>query len=248
MSETGQGEGAVPRGFSASCEHHQESAPPPADSTKPVDESPAEDAPIVPAQPPIDAALPGKKKGGWYLTLLSFVLIAGIAAVAVIYREELRDFEEYGYLGAFIINIMAGGTIIVPVPGVPVVFALGTVLTYPFLVGIAAGLGEGIGSFNFYMAGRGGQALVSDNYKRYRFYAKMDQWMSRRGYLTIFLASAIINPAFSVFSAMAGAMRMSPWKYYVVCAAGKAIKGTYIAYLGAWGLGSVLEWFGVSLG
>ena len=61
--------------------------------------------------------------------------------------------------------------------------------------------------------------------------------MAKRGYLTVFLASAVFNPFFMFFGATAGATRMAPWKFYLASAAGKIVKATYVAYLGALGDG-----------
>ena len=182
-----------------------------------------------------------------YLIILSVLFIVGIAALAVVFREEVKNFHEYSYLGAFLISVMSGGTIIVPIPGVPIIFTLGGIVPYPFLVGIAAGLGEGLGAFNFYLAGRGGQTYVPERHKSNRFYAWVERWMTKHGYLTLFLGSAIFNPAFSLIGLMAGASRMPAWKFYLVCAAGKAVKGTYVAYLGTLGMDYVLDWFGIDL-
>jgi len=187
------------------------------------------------------------RKASKYLVVFSVLFIIGMAALAVVYRDELKHFQEYGYLGAFVISIMSGGTLIVPIPGVPIIFALGGILSYPFLVGLCAGAGEGLGACNFYMAGRGGHTYVPEKQRSNRFYAWVERWMTRHGYITLFLGSAIFNPAFSLIGLMAGASKMPLWKFYLVCAAGKAVKGTYVAYLGTLGMGFVLEWFGIDL-
>ncbi len=187
------------------------------------------------------------KKAAWYLTAIGLGLVLIITVVAVMYKDDLRDLQGFGYAGAFVISIMSGGTVVVPIPGVPVIIALGGILPFPFLVGLAAGLGEGIGAFNFYLAGRGGQSLITEKHRRNRFFAKVDGWMTRRGGLTLFVASAIPNVLFSVVAATAGLARMSPWKFYLFCAAGKAVKGTYFAYIGFFGLEYALEWLGWTL-
>ncbi len=184
-------------------------------------------------------------KIGWYWFLLSALLVIAMAALAVVFREELRNLSQYGYLGAFVISVLSGGTVIVYVPGIPVIFTLGGILQYPFLVGIAAGLGEALGAFSFYLGGRGGHSFLEN--KNLKGYSRVKSWMTKRGSLTLFLASAIPNPVFSLIGATAGAVRLPPWKYYLACAAGKIIKGTYVAYLGAWGLGYILKWFGIEL-
>src|SRR4030042_3791925 len=83
--------------------------------------------------------------------------IASCVAV-VVYWDYVSQAQHYGYLGAFVISILAGATVFVPIPGVLVVFTLGSVLN-PALVGIVSGLGEAIGSIGVYLSGWGGQQV-----------------------------------------------------------------------------------------
>lgn len=185
------------------------------------------------------------RRFGWYLIVLSALMMIGIAALAVIFRNDWANFKEYGYVGAFVVSFMAGATVIVYVPGVPLVFALGGVLPYPFLVGIAAGLGEAAGEFTGYLAGRGSRTFL-ENQKPgigQRLYSRAEGWMKSHPYLTLFLASAVFNPFFDLIGATAGAARIPPWRFYLIVAAGKIVKGTYVAYLGMWGLDYILGWF-----
>jgi len=185
------------------------------------------------------------RRFGWYLIVLSALMMIGIAALAVIFRDDWSNFKEYGYVGAFVVSFMAGATVIVYVPGVPLVFALGGLLPYPFLVGIAAGLGEAAGEFTGYLAGRGSGSFLRNQKPGIgqRLYGWAEGWMKHHPYLTLFVASAVFNPFFDLIGATAGAIRMVPWKFYVIVAAGKMVKGTYVAYLGMWGLGYILGWF-----
>ena len=200
------------------------------------------------------------RKRGWYLILLSVLLIVAIGVLAVVFRDDLEEivqnierYEKYAYIIAFVVNFMAGATVIVYVPGVPTVFALGGIVHFPFVVGIVAGLGEALGGFTGYMLGRGGESYLKEPQSNGRIqgafqkiYSRIDRWMGKRGYLTVFLASAIFNPFYMFFGATAGATRMAPWKYYLASAAGKMVKATYVAYLGAWGMGYILGWLGIS--
>ncbi len=197
----------------------------------------------------------GPRKRGWYLIVLSVSLIVAIGALAVVFRDEIGDphqYEKYSYVAAFVVSFMAGATVIVYVPGVPVVFALGGIVHFPFLVGIVAGLGEALGGLTGYIIGRGGESYLKESGGGriqgafQKIYSRIDNWMGKRGYLTVFLASAIFNPFFMFFGATAGATRMAPWKYYLASAAGKIVKATYVAYLGAWGMGYILGWLGIN--
>ena len=200
------------------------------------------------------------RKRGWYLILLSVLLIVAIGVLAVVFKNDLKhivenidEYEKYAYIIAFVVNFMAGATVIVYVPGVPTVFALGGIVQFPFVVGIVAGLGEALGGFTGYMLGRGGESYLKEPANGGRvqrafqkIYSRIDNWMGKRGYVTVFLASAIFNPFYMFFGATAGATRMAPWKYYLASAAGKIVKATYVAYLGAWGMGYILGWLGIS--
>ena len=171
-----------------------------------------------------------------------------LMAVAVIYWWEfVRALEGYGYLGVFLISILGGATIIIPVPMLAVVFALGGVLT-PYWVGVAAGLGETAGALIIYMTGHGaGTALFRSNGKLQSAYLRMMKLMERRGSLTLFLLSAILNPFFYPAALAAGALRFGARKYFMICWAGKTVKGLTVAYAGYWGLRGLLRMLGMQL-
>ena len=187
-----------------------------------------------------------KKKGlvfkGWYPLLVWGTLTIAIAAVAVIFRNEIGDFQQYGYLGAFLISIMSAATIILYIPGVPMIFTLGGVLN-PFYVGLAAGLGETIGELPKYFAGRGGHTILKERYAG--FFGRIESWIRKRGYLTIFVSSVVFNPLYPLISTTAGAMRFPLWKFFLLAWAGKTVKMTAVALLGYLGLSVILRWFGI---
>lgn len=174
------------------------------------------------------------------------VVFTLLMAVAVVYYWQfIQALEGYGYLGAFTISILGGATIIVPVPMLAVVFALGGVLT-PYWVGVAAGLGETLGALIIYMTGHGaGTALFNSNGKLQSAYTQMMNLMERRGSLTLFLLSAILNPFFYPAALAAGALRFGIRKYFIICWAGKTIKGLTVAYAGYWGLRGLLRILGM---
>ncbi len=189
----------------------------------------------------------GSAKSAYILGIIG-VVVTLVMAVAVVYFWELvRALEGYGYLGAFLISILGGATIIVPVPMLAIVFALGGVLT-PYWVGIAAGLGETIGALVIYMTGHGaGTALFGSEGKLQSAYLRMMRLMEQRGSLTLFLLSAILNPFFYPAALAAGATRFGIRKYFFICFAGKTIKGFTVAYAGYWGLRGLLRMLGMPI-
>ncbi len=190
----------------------------------------------------MEAARPRSRKIEYLVGALALAVTVGACIAVVFYWDYVKQAQQYGYFGAFIISILAGGTAFVPIPGILVVFTLGSVLN-PALVGIVSGLGEAVGSIGIYMGGRGGQRIVQ-NLNHHRFFDKFSYWLRNRGSIAVFLMSVILNPLYLPFTAIAGMMRFGLVRFFFLCWAGKAIKNMAIAYLGFLGLRSVLHWVG----
>jgi len=172
---------------------------------------------------------------------LSLLIIAAliIISIAIYFLSRLLgDAEAYGYLGVFLISVMASAVIIIPIPAIAVVFGLGAVLN-PWLVGLMAGLGEPIGELTAYMAGYSGRVAMENR----GFYVRLTNWMERRGSLILFLFSAIPNWFFDIVGVAAGALRYPLWKYLLVVFLGKTLKGWMVAFAGYWTLRLLLQHF-----
>ena len=198
----------------------------------------------------------GGKTWEYWVGIIGIILTAAIVVAVVFYWDRLQGLGNYGYIGAFLISIVGGATIIAPIPMTPVVFTLGAVtkpVFAPFLgpifIGIAAGMGETIGGVAIYMMGYGGAAAIMDRkYGRLqKLYEWLMGWMQRRGSLVLFILSAVLNPFFYPAAIAAGALRFNVQRYVLVCMAGKIIKGISVAAAGYWGLGSLLRMFGVPI-
>ena len=189
----------------------------------------------------------GSKKKAYILGIFGAIATLLMAGAVIYFWEFVNALEGYGYLGAFFISIFGGATIIIPVPMLTVVFALGGVMKYPALVGAAAGLGETLGALTIYMTGYGGgAALYNSTHSRIQAaYLRLMHLMERRGTLTLFLLSAILNPFFYPAALAAGALRFGIRRYFLICLAGKTIKGLTVAYAGYWGLRGLLRMLGM---
>src|SRR4030042_5097082 len=96
------------------------------------------------------------------LRILVILIVIGISAGIFFFRDKVANLEGYGYLGAFLISLVSCATIILPIPGIDLIFALGD--TYnPFLVGLAAGAGSALGELSGYMAGYSGPMVMRNN-------------------------------------------------------------------------------------
>ncbi len=185
-----------------------------------------------------------------YIMGITGLIITLLMALAVVYYWEwVQSLEAYGYVGAFFISILGGATIIVPVPMLAVVFALGGVLKYTWLLGIVAGLGETLGALTIYMTGYGGGAAFynSRHSKVQAAYQRLMRLMEQRGSLTLFVLASVLNPFFYPAALAAGALRFGIKRYFIICWTGKTIKGMTVAYAGYWGLRGILRWLGMPI-
>jgi uncharacterized membrane protein YdjX (TVP38/TMEM64 family) len=171
-----------------------------------------------------------------YLRILVILIVLGVTASIFIFRDRVSNLAGYGYLGAFLISLLSSATIILPIPGLALIFALGAAYD-PFLVGLAAGAGSTLGEITGYMAGYSGQIVLKNN----KTYLRMERWMKRRGSIVIFVLAFVPNPLFDLAGAAAGALRYPIWKFLLVCFLGKTPKSILVAFAGAWTLDWVLE-------
>jgi len=191
----------------------------------------------------------GSAKRAYILGIIGIILTLLMAAAIVYYGESLRTLKGFGYVGAFVISILGGATIIVPVPMLAIVFALGKVMHYTWLVGISAALGELIGALTIYMTGHGaGRALNSGKQGRIQSaYERLLSLMERRGPLTLFVVASVVNPFFYPAALAAGALRFGLMKYIFIVLAGKLIKCMTVVYAGYWGLKGLFRAIGIEL-
>jgi len=104
-------------------------------------------------------------------------------------------------------------------------------------VALIAGAAEPLGELTGYLAGYGGSAVIEDSER----FERVKPWIERRGFLTVFVLSAIPNPLFDLAGIAAGMVRFPVTKFLIACWLGKTLKALVIAYLGKLSIG----WFGL---
>ncbi len=147
--------------------------------------------------------------------------------VVVLFRDRLVQYERYGYLGVFLTTLAGSATVVLPVPGLAVVY-LGGSLWNPVAVGLVAGLGDALGEATGYLAGYAGQGLVEE----LGLYKRFESWMRRNGFLTILFLSAIPNPFFDLAGLAAGASGFSGKRFFLAAWIGKTVKDVAFALAG----------------
>jgi membrane protein DedA with SNARE-associated domain len=214
----------------------------------------SEEKPLCESVTPAVIQQEGKKSSrrSWVLGILGGTLTALMFAVIIVFSDELREMQQWGYIGAFVISVLGGATVIIPVPMQPVVFALGGTIGGPwqvFLLGLAAAAGEVIGGTTIYLTGQAaGRAInISKNARIQRAYERMLNFISRRGVIALFLVTFIMNPFFYPAAFACGALRMGLKKFIPVIIIGKIIKCMTVVYAGYFGLKGIFRIFGVEL-
>jgi len=191
-----------------------------------------------------EAAKTSSKKTEYIIGGVALALTIALCVAVIFFWDYVQQAQQYGYLGAFVISLLAGGTVFVPIPGILVIFTLGSVLN-PAILGVVAGLGEAAGGIGIYLSGYGGQKAAQN--LNGRFFTKFSDWIRGRGSVTVFAMSAILNPLFYPFAAIAGMLRFGLVRFFFLCWAGKTVKNMMIAYAGYFGLRSLLRWVGIGI-
>jgi uncharacterized membrane protein YdjX (TVP38/TMEM64 family) len=164
------------------------------------------------------------------LRILAFAFVIGIVVVIFVFRDQVKELAQFGYLGAFLITLIANATIFVPIPGVWVVFAMGAVLN-PFFLAISAGLGAATGELSGYLLGFSGQGLAERSNLYDRIFAFMDHHRAWSD-LLILLMAVIPNPFFDLAGIAAGTLKIPVLRFYFFCTLGSIIKMLAFAYGG----------------
>ncbi len=158
----------------------------------------------------------------------TILLVLGLTVGIYLLRDQAKWLASLGYIGIFLLSILANATIILPAPGVAFVFGMGAIYN-PLLVALAAGAGAAIGEFSGYLAGYSGN-IVIQNRPRYQ---RLIPWMTKYGPWTILVLGFIPNPIFDVAGILAGALKMPAWKFLLFCMIGKILKMLLFAYAGS---------------
>jgi uncharacterized membrane protein YdjX (TVP38/TMEM64 family) len=165
------------------------------------------------------------------LRILALLIVVALTIYIFSIREHVSEFVAYGYPGVFLVALLANATVLLPAPGVAVVFAMGNVFN-PFGVALAASTGGALGELSGYMAGFSGQAVI----QRTRIYTRIDAWVKKYGCWAILVLAAIPNPFFDLAGIAAGALKIPLWRFLLFCWIGQLIKMLLFAFAGYYSL------------
>lgn len=161
------------------------------------------------------------------LRIAALVIVIAITVFIYSIRDRVQEFAAFGYPGIFLIALLANATVLLPAPGVAIVYGMGAIFN-PIGVGIAAGTGGALGELSGYLAGFSGQSIVENT----GIYQRVMPWVEKYGAWAILFLSAIPNPFFDAAGIAAGVAKMPIWKFLFFCWIGQLIKMTLFAVAG----------------
>lgn len=163
----------------------------------------------------------------WRSLLMLFTTLLLTIGLVLVPGDLVARLGAYGYLGVFLLTLLASATIILPSPALGVAALAGKTLN-PWLVGLVGGVAAGLGEITGYMAGLSGSPLAA----RSRFYPRIERWVQRWGILTIFVLAFIPGPVLDLAGIAAGTMRMPFQRFLAACLAGKVLRFIAVAWAG----------------
>lgn len=159
--------------------------------------------------------------------LVAILTVAALSLAVIVAPINWSLLGHYGYVGVFLITLLASGALVLPVPYLGVIVVAGMFLN-PIAVALVAGVASALGELTGYFLGKSGRAVFPKN----RWYVAMEKGMRRYGGPVIFAAAALPNPFFDVAGILAGATKLPIWMFLLTTFLGKSIRFLLLATLG----------------
>ncbi|MBI3943374.1 MAG: VTT domain-containing protein [Chloroflexi bacterium] len=181
----------------------------------------------------IELSHPGNRlgpgaSGRWLRWAVVLLTVIGSTLIAT-NSTFIERLGKWGYAGAFAISLLSSATVVLPVPGMAVIFATSAALN-PILLGILAGIGSALGELTGYAAGASGRALAEHRER----YEALRRFTLKYGAVALFLIALFPLPVFDLAGIAAGALKIPVRVFLISVACGKITKYLMIALAGAY--------------
>jgi len=170
------------------------------------------------------------------LPILTLALVIGavvfISVVFLVIATSIsgETWKSIGYPSAFLLGFIGAASIVIPVPTTVALLGMATSKLFnPVLLGLAFGVGAGIGQLTSYVVGYTGRGVV--NKKQERHLSAMLKIFERHGMITVFIFALTPLPDSLLFIPL-GLIHYSIWKVFVAGLAGKISMSLIITYFG----------------
>lgn len=149
--------------------------------------------------------------------------------------------SQWGYLGILFVQLISSSTILLPLPGIAVVFVYGTILN-PLIVGLFAAVGSALGELTGYAVGYGGHRLIINRDRKVA--KKVRSLLHKHNPFFVIMFFSVIPFPFDIVGVVCGLSKYDVRKFVLAAFAGNWIKLSVIALAGFHGLPWVLKVFG----
>ena len=155
---------------------------------------------------------------------------------------------QFGLPGLLLASVVVNATVFIVVPVIELaVIGLSAAQAYPpWLLGVVAGLGAGLGELTGYFVGSQGRHLVQHfSAKETGIMHRVQKMLSAhvwKGTATIFILASIPFP-FDVVGLAAGLAKFPLPNFFVAATAGKMLRFTVLAYAALWGFTTIVNLF-----
>ena len=152
-------------------------------------------------------------------------------AAAFVVPIDYAAFGQMLYPGVFLLTFLANGSVVLPVPYVPIVMRVAEVAPSATLVVVAAAAGSMLGESVSYFVGRAGKHIVSGS----RVYRSLERIVHRPVVAGVFLVilAAPLNPFFDLAGLAAGALGLRFSIFAGAVFLGRLVRFTAIVWIGA---------------
>jgi len=171
----------------------------------------------------------GPRRNLLRFVVLGLVILVSLALLSL--RDQIRALAGLGYPGVFLTSMLSSATVLIPAPGLAIVYTMGHILN-PWLIGLVAGSGAALGEISAYLAGISGRAVI----ERMELYRRVRPYVRRYGAIAIFVLGVIPNPTFDMAGIAAGALKMPFRAFLLAVWLAQIIKMTVFALAGAYSL------------
>jgi membrane protein YqaA with SNARE-associated domain len=164
------------------------------------------------------------------LTCLSLGFAYLIQYLISYFNISIEGLASTAYLVVFAVTLASNASILAPVFIYISLMIAAAKFLDPILVALVASVAGALGEITGYYAGYLGKRIV--HLENTPGYEKLVAWMKKYGALGIFLLSLQPILPFDVAGLLAGASKLTLWKFILPCWAGKFPKYLVVCFLG----------------
>jgi len=165
--------------------------------------------------------------------------ITALTAQFMVWANE--TILSLGYVGLFLVDLVASSSIIFPIPSFLLAFAAGNFLN-PWLIGLSSGAGAALGELIGYGLGKGSGKVIEKKYKKWVEMGK--KWIKSHSSFPMIILFAATPLPDDILGIVCGLFNYDIKKFFIASFIGKVIMYTALAWGGFYGFKWVSDIFG----